>query len=740
MFNFLRATKSRTKFMSTFDGTIREYPCISVDYFRPKPLSAIFLLSHCHTDHMQGLNDTNFRWPIYCSPVSAKILLSLRKRKRRRRSEQNLQRTEPEEEILMYAHLQPYLVSIPIDEPTAVKLPNGQHVLLTLLPANHCPGSIMFLIEGTSGNVLYTGDLRAENWFIEGIQRNPFLSAVSIDTLYLDTSFCDPAFAELPTKETSVVELIKALKQEPLHTFYLIESCKLGCEEVIIGVSRAFNCKIAVSLSRAAMYESFYNSLCTNGNRENIEYVFRYITTDLTSTRFHACEWCERCCELNDRGKLVRIKCSTMKWRDALLEHARGLGETSRQLCILTQSSGQKSLLFSMHSSLKEIRSFVKMVCPRRLHACVLGDGESSRRILDLLKDCVSCEDHAPSSLNSEVSVAQQSDAEIARGSVQKNRIDWENIHSDTTQSLSLPSDANFVGVTDTIDNHKPPSMESDALGDDRDENLPSSPIIEIPDGFLCGLYHPIEISGSIHDDMDQIAPFSAPEGLARQQSSAAVELGSFTENMVEKTLLGNGSENGSSEADDGLELSEYARSSPPLITDSELAQINEEHSRPASEPCADGVPGDQPQRTSPSLIAVDGDNNGQCGKSVRAPSPEVICISSDDERAHTPTPAEKRQKRRVGPVLNNGKTSARSTSSQPRWTSLLRKRSSRASDSSASFASSPTIVDLTENEENLVSVERIKVVKERAMVGILPQLTCTAPPELGHHIRKDNQ
>lgn len=40
-----------------------------------------------------------------------------------------------------------------------------EEVVITLLDANHCPGSTMFLIEGPRGAVLHTGDVRSDRAF-----------------------------------------------------------------------------------------------------------------------------------------------------------------------------------------------------------------------------------------------------------------------------------------------------------------------------------------------------------------------------------------------------------------------------------------------------------------------------------------------------------------------------------------------------------------------------------------------
>lgn len=62
--------------MSTFGGRFREISGISADRFDDINLSSkVFFLSHCHTDHMVGLeNPDGLPGPLYLSAVSAVII------------------------------------------------------------------------------------------------------------------------------------------------------------------------------------------------------------------------------------------------------------------------------------------------------------------------------------------------------------------------------------------------------------------------------------------------------------------------------------------------------------------------------------------------------------------------------------------------------------------------------------------------------------------------------------------
>lgn len=54
--------------MSTFDGIIQEFPGVAIDRFEILT-SKLFFLSHCHWDHMRGLEDNKDK-------LEGKIVLS----------------------------------------------------------------------------------------------------------------------------------------------------------------------------------------------------------------------------------------------------------------------------------------------------------------------------------------------------------------------------------------------------------------------------------------------------------------------------------------------------------------------------------------------------------------------------------------------------------------------------------------------------------------------------------------
>ena len=62
---------------------------------------------------------------------------------------------------------------------------------LTAVDANHCPGSVMFVIRLRSGvTLLHVGDCRAGH----SMEEEPVFWNTRIDKLYLDTTYCRPEY------------------------------------------------------------------------------------------------------------------------------------------------------------------------------------------------------------------------------------------------------------------------------------------------------------------------------------------------------------------------------------------------------------------------------------------------------------------------------------------------------------------------------------------------------------------
>lgn len=167
---------------------------ICVDAFRYGAVQGCqaYFLSHFHSDHYIGLTSTWSHGPIYCSKVTANLV------------KQQL-RVDPK-----------FVVALEFDK--EIEVPGTRGVKVTMIPANHCPGSSLYLFEKTVGRksngeprlqrVLHCGDFRACRQHIQ----HPLLMAdvqckitgkskeQKIDVCYLDTTYLNPKYA-FPSQE-----------------------------------------------------------------------------------------------------------------------------------------------------------------------------------------------------------------------------------------------------------------------------------------------------------------------------------------------------------------------------------------------------------------------------------------------------------------------------------------------------------------------------------------------------------
>ncbi|KAL8768541.1 MAG: hypothetical protein Q9209_005226 [Squamulea sp. 1 TL-2023] len=170
---------------------------ICVDAFRYGAVEGCkaYFLSHFHSDHYIGLTSSWCHGPIYCSRVTANLV--------RRQL-----RVDPK-----------WVVDLEFDKKMEVP---GTQVNVTMIPANHCPGSSLYLYEKVIGKgknpkvqrVLHCGDFRACPAHVQHpLLRPDVIYTVTgkntahqkLDVCYLDTTYLTPKYA-FPSQE----EVIKA--------------------------------------------------------------------------------------------------------------------------------------------------------------------------------------------------------------------------------------------------------------------------------------------------------------------------------------------------------------------------------------------------------------------------------------------------------------------------------------------------------------------------------------------------
>ncbi|PVH23401.1 hypothetical protein CXQ85_003136 [Candidozyma haemuli] len=287
-----------------FDGRIREFPLLGVDKFNTSCSS--FLLTHCHADHLVGLLSRSFGGLVYCSE-DTKRLLSLKK---------EYQRVLPLLETKKYH--EPFEVVL---APLGSSHDSEYHtvtVTVTLLPAYHCLGATMFLVESETKSVLCTGDVRAEDWWRASLNTFPALfpylnGCKTLDNIYADMTFSyrGEPYIEIPPNNAGIHTAIRLLEEFPRdpEIVYSFHDTTLGFDQ-----SWAF----IASYFRAALH------VCDPTLRNQIEIVAKSDTVNGPSLAaamarynqkntkrgiFHVCpKGCSDVDSLSEEPYVVKIK------------------------------------------------------------------------------------------------------------------------------------------------------------------------------------------------------------------------------------------------------------------------------------------------------------------------------------------------------------------------------------------------------------------------------------------------
>ncbi|OAA49873.1 DNA cross-link repair protein [Beauveria brongniartii RCEF 3172] len=193
---------------------------ICVDAFRYGAVEGCkaYFLSHFHSDHYIGLTATWTHGPIYCSKVTGSLV-------------RNQLRTAAK-----------WVVELEFDKEYDVPGTDGAKV--TMISANHCPGSSLFVFEKVVGEwhnkslkrILHCGDFRACPDHVQHPLLRPdvadFVSGKlrrqKIDICYLDTTYLNPRYSFPPQNDViqACADLVAKISPDPNCKDDIWESAK----------------------------------------------------------------------------------------------------------------------------------------------------------------------------------------------------------------------------------------------------------------------------------------------------------------------------------------------------------------------------------------------------------------------------------------------------------------------------------------------------------------------------------
>ncbi|XP_058445408.1 protein artemis-like [Malaya genurostris] len=342
--------------MSTFSGFIKEIPGISVDHFieRNRTESVAFLISHCHSDHMRGLDlPDSLPGPLYASPISAVFL------KHR------------------FPQVTENVVVLNIGDQTTICLDrenNARRVHVTAIPAGHCPGSVMFLFENENQqHILYTGDFRIAAKDLRNIKA---FKDLCLETVYLDSTFFNPSYDYFPAQSETLARLVtlcsKWLDFNNRNVISLKLSATFGSEYLFMELYRQLKEKVHVQHREWQQYRYLAS-------------LDQCVTPEATAARIHACSGtgtfrqadqlhCQP--ELDYRNIMV-IRPSAMRWRHLTAKDP---------FCKILRSDREEyAICYSNHASYGELVDFLRYLRPKQVQFCVLGKEDTDERRMRLL-------------------------------------------------------------------------------------------------------------------------------------------------------------------------------------------------------------------------------------------------------------------------------------------------------------------------------------------------------------------
>ncbi|XP_078431093.1 DNA LIGASE 6 isoform X2 [Wolffia australiana] len=309
-----------------------------VDGFRfHGDFSVSYFLTHFHSDHYEGLGRNWCRGMVFCSDLTARLLV----------------------DALDVSSL--FVVPLSVDRTVQI---DGCEV--TLVEANHCPGAVQFLFSvfddeiGGCRKYVHTGDFR----FNEAMRSDRFLRCfVGAEAVFLDTTYCNPRFCFLSQDESVeyIANQVEKIKSREDSVLILIPTYVLGKERILLEVSRRLNCQIHVDSRRMKILRS-------SGLADS-----RVFTEDPKGSFIHVIGWNL----LGETWPYFRPNFAKMKEITTEKGFSRAVGfvpsgwmhqKRKREFPVIAEENLEIHLVpYSEHSSYEELREYVRFLRPKRV-------------------------------------------------------------------------------------------------------------------------------------------------------------------------------------------------------------------------------------------------------------------------------------------------------------------------------------------------------------------------------------
>uniref|UniRef100_A0A7S2SCG2 DNA ligase n=1 Tax=Mucochytrium quahogii TaxID=96639 RepID=A0A7S2SCG2_9STRA len=347
-----------------------------VDWFRSavlceeKPLlgseKVTRVLTHFHGDHYSGLNSDWDDGLILCSRVTARLL-------------KDVMGVKPE-----------FVRSLEI----GVETDTGD-CMITFVDANHCPGSIMVVVERKSDKKLFLhcGDMR----FHPDMKSDPLLKSICsrVDIIFLDTTFAHEKHS-FPTQEMIVDKAVGSIQPYKFDEEFivLIGAYNIGKERFVLGVSKGLGIgTVYVTEKKKRMLDCLQLSeddraIFTNDPSARIHIVgmrsigtlFPFFQPNFAAIRDYI-------------AQLNRTHGTHFKRVVALLPTGwAGASNYNKKNSIRQDASGDicvRLIAYSEHSDFEGLQTFVSFLRPRQIVPTVYSDEKHRQKIVHRFRNCV---------------------------------------------------------------------------------------------------------------------------------------------------------------------------------------------------------------------------------------------------------------------------------------------------------------------------------------------------------------